>query len=141
MKLSNGANIYYFGCRGKDQAGHYWQGVGRDEERVYHNSAANSPASIPKCVARGIDGSFYDERKAEGVAVMTYVNDCTILGFRDNSGDHRGGSHSAFVITMDHCPFKVLVATARKCFPEVFARFDFEVTPSGRALLAGREDA
>jgi len=50
-----------------------------------------------------------------------------VISFWDRSVDPRPGSHSTFLIIGDGC-FNDAIAQCRGAFPEVFARFKFEVT-------------
>jgi hypothetical protein len=68
----------------------------------------------------------------QGVASLHYLcaqrPDCvTALAFWDRSVDRRPGSNSVFFIPGRHV-FDDALAAAREAFPQVFDRFEFEVT-------------
>ena len=49
-----------------------------------------------------------------------------VVAFWDRSVDSRAGSHSTFLLPGDLTPSEALAA-AREAFPDVFARFQFEI--------------
>jgi hypothetical protein len=78
---------------------------------------------------RGILGALfprYQEPVVEGEAHTFYKDGWTALAFPDRSVDTRPGSWSVFCLpaTLDG-PTALLLA--RKAFPEVFARYKFDV--------------
>ena len=119
--------VYYFGCWG--EPGHY----------LYSPRSGMLPhATLPARIRARIDGGFccaalpgadYDERKAaeaEGLALLHHVEGWTVLAFWDRSGDSRYGSHSTF-LAQGTLGFDAMVAMARESFPQVWARYGFEV--------------
>lgn len=109
--------VYYYGCNG--DTGHFWWEPGQ-RYRI------NRPTNVPQCIQVSIDGGFVTGSK-EGVAELTHVNDWTVLGFPDQSVDYRGGSHSTFVIQAERLSFNDALLLARNAWPDIFARFDFEI--------------
>lgn len=78
---------------------------------------------------KSIDGGYYPTKPelANGVTLLTHENNKTILGFSDNSVDLRQGSHSTFV-EEGILPFDKMLSKCKEAFPQVFARFKFNVT-------------
>jgi hypothetical protein len=124
-------NALYFGCSGSRQLGHFFFLPGMKKAGRYEAIAAALPFER-------IDGALcpptnerrhYDERQPEGVAKVTRQGGWTALAFWDRSVDHRHGSNSTFFLEGDY-DYEGALALARDLFPEVFARFAFEVTPA-----------
>lgn len=111
--------VLYFGCIGG--AGHYLH----DDRtrRHFRRDAQGQPWDA-------IDGSLCPPGpQLEGRALVHHRDGWTALAFWDRSVDHRGNSNSAFFIdaTVD---FPDALQAAKDAWPEVFARFTFEVTPA-----------
>lgn len=68
--------------------------------------------------------------ETEGVAKITHMAadgfDWTVLGFWDRSVDTRHNSWSMFIATGTH-DFDQMVALAKRDFPQIWARYKFEV--------------
>lgn len=121
----------YFGCW--QRAGHYFFGPGMRSLRH---------ADVPEALRDDIDGRYPpggrkagemyprdDTPQVEGLATVTQRGAWTVLAFWDRSVDTRRGSNSAFLLHGQH-DFTAALALARAAFPEVFARFTFEVWPA-----------
>jgi hypothetical protein len=76
-----------------------------------------------------LDGVFapkgIDEK--EGVAVLAKLEGFTVLAFWDRSADERFASNSAFLSRQSQT-FDEILAEAKQKFPQIFDRFDFEIT-------------
>lgn len=73
---------------------------------------------------KGLDGGFVPgnaKSGPEGMVRLTHVDGFTILGFRDNSIDSRGGSHSTFLVP-GNWYYEEALAMAADAFPFVFQR-------------------
>lgn len=110
--LHESQDIYYFGC---------WDGVGHYLWLPGMRHSASGPS-----VSNILDSKRWQPSRKEGEAKVTHVDGCTILSFADYSVDSRGGSHSTFLIrgTVD---FDTALSMAKENFPQVFARFKFEI--------------
>lgn len=112
---------YYFGCN--KQAGHYFYTPGMDgvRERV--------PANLPQLWQIKYDGGLLPQqsKQIEGATSIHHLNGWTMIGFWDRSVDNRGNSNSAFFFDAEDLEFGTALALAKHLFPEVFARFNFEV--------------
>jgi hypothetical protein len=73
-------------------------------------------------------GVFVEE--TEGVAAVYHApgggRQWTILAFWDRTFDHRPGSHSTYLVE-GTLSFEEAAAAAREAFPEVWARYAFDV--------------
>lgn len=117
--------VLYFGCL--HGSGHFL--VGSDLRTV-------DKRTLPHELARRLDTGFCpgikrgsevpSESQVQGIARTTHIDGHTVLAFWDRSIDHRGGSHSTFVIAGDHTPTDAL-ALAKQQWPQVFARLKFPV--------------
>ena len=67
------------------------------------------------------------DRREEGKVYLTHIGDWTVLSFWDRSGDHRPGSNSNFIL-WGRLPYSAAITMAAGLFPELFKRFDFELT-------------
>lgn len=105
-------DAYYCGCWG--DLGHMVWTPGRGRAKVASKTWAQ------------LDGGFTPTTLAQGHAKLTHLNGWTFLGFPDYSVDDRAKSHSTFALRGIH-DFAAAVALARERFPEVFARFTFEI--------------
>jgi hypothetical protein len=63
----------------------------------------------------------------EGVAQLHHKDGWTALAFWDRSVDSRPGSHSTFFTEGTH-DFTAMVEICKRDFPEVWARYPFEIT-------------
>lgn len=112
----------YFGCW--RQAGHYLfeqgmhsLGLGRDRQQERLMSFIDSTLCPPG-------------EEIEGVANRTHLNfdgaPVTVLSFWDRSVDKRGACNSSFILpgVLD---FTAAMAEAKRVFPEIFARFTFNI--------------
>ena len=109
----------YFGCWG--EPGHYlWTPEHRNPPR-------DARPSFVGFIGEGIDGTFCPlGREIEGLCALTQIEGWTVLSFWDRSGDKRGKSNSNFLLPGTLGQQEALEA-ARAAFPELFARFPFEV--------------
>lgn len=83
----------------------------------------------------GLDGTLAPRpsRRAEapqGHAALHHKDGWTALAFWDRTGDRRGNSNSVFLFDA-HLTFEQAVQLAEERWPELFARFDFEVVAYG----------
>jgi hypothetical protein len=62
----------------------------------------------------------------QGAARLTHERGWTIFAFWDRSVDHRGGCHSTFVAP-DTWTAEEMIDAARAAFPQIWARYSFEV--------------
>ncbi len=108
---------YYFGCH--KEVGHFlWQhGMNRARHFDYRNWVESK------------DSIFCpQDSNRQGVAALHHLfGNITVLAFWDNSVDIRGQSNSHFFLRGIHS-FGEAVEKAKIIFPEVFARFEFEIT-------------
>jgi hypothetical protein len=107
--------LYFFGCR-KDSysTGHYAY-LGRDR---CDNGSKNSLDSGLLRIAE------IPERQGRGCYAQ--VGTFSIVTFWDYTGDKRSGSNSAFFAEGRHTA-EQLLAAAREQYPEIWARFTFEI--------------
>lgn len=127
---SGAVRAYYFGCW--LHPGHFFFEPGmkrapREVARSRHSSDRDQPQIVPW--GYGVDGQLCPRRGRQGEALVHHRDGWTALAFWDRSVDDRGGSNSVFLFeaTLD---FPAALAKARETFPEVFARFDFDVVPA-----------
>lgn len=125
---------YYFGC------------IGRPGQYMYKRGAhsAYDEENIITAAFGGIDGRLcwnsapagqkqYDRRdETEGRAFLTRRGGWTAIAFWDNSADRRGNVSSAFFVRGD-LTFAQMVRVARHQWPQVWARFTFEVVEVDRS--------
>lgn len=133
------AECYFFGCI--ERAGHdLWrrQGGGRVtdahdvEEKIRRALGAPLDAAgvgglcwnSPKSQWGG--SSSYDRDETEGRALLTRRNGWTVVAFWDRSVDRRGACNSAFIVRGE-MTFEQATRVARHRWPDVWARFTFEV--------------
>ncbi len=120
--------IVYFGCLG--EPGHYFHAT---DGRV---SVAGTRLGLPWAY---IDGEYaptthaprlgrFQSEAPQGAAALVHRAGWTILAFWDRSGDSRPRSNSAFLAPGTH-DFATMVALSREAWPQVWARFTFEVVP------------
>ena len=110
------SQVWYFGCI--EQSGHYlW--------RTPREKAGSVDAT--RWTRTGIDSGFAPpDSDEQGRALRHYVHGHTIVSFWDRSVDKRGACNSSFIMRGDHS-FATVVAAARVAYPQVWARFPFEV--------------
>lgn len=142
------APVYYFGVGGRRydgswEAGHrlYSRGLRRSEE----------PKGWPRSLSYYVPGGKLDallaprlakagswdrgEEAPQGHAALHHIEGWTFVSFWDRSGDSRGNSNSTFAMRGTH-DFAAVTEAARAAFPEIWARFPFEVvqhSPPGTA--------
>lgn len=122
--------ILYFGCI--RESGHYmWDARGR---KSYHD--------IPQPWGYSIDGKlcppgdpWAKNGQPQGSAALHHKDGWTALAFWDRTVDSRPGSNSAFLAD-ETLTFEQLLERAKEAFPQVFARFTFNVVPAIRVLGA-----
>lgn len=123
--------IYYFGCI--KESGHYlWT---RRGNRLYEHDPDlkdHFPLQI-----HILDGGLIPPATwihPQGHAFLAHINGWTVISFNDSSVDKRGGSCSAFVIQGIRT-FENALAVSKRVYPEIFARFTFEVRLAPTAEL------
>ncbi len=123
-------DVLYFGCIG--QAGHYlWRREGVDRPRMM---SRDEDAMVRRL--GGLDGALcwnsksgrysHERDETEGLAFVTHREGWTALAFWDRSVDHRSACNSAFVAE-GTLTFAQIIRHARLRWPEVWARFSFDV--------------
>jgi hypothetical protein len=112
---------FYFGCG--SEAGHYYWTPGRHGmAKTRWLSAADHGLPWGR-----VDGQLTPRgREVQGEALLHHKDGWTALAFWDRSVDTRGGCNSVFFFD-SRLSFEQALADAREHFPQVFARFDFEV--------------
>lgn len=113
---------FYGGC--KRQPGHYlWAEKGSRPHTQYG----------PGCPTpwEHWDGPLQPKGGPEGKALLFYKREeggpiWTALGFIDCSVDKRPGSHSVFFAD-SHLSFEDMLTDAREHWPDIFARFTFDI--------------
>jgi hypothetical protein len=119
--------IIYLGCW--EQRGHYFYIPGMQQlYQAYRNSEAQNYKELCK-----LDGGFApQDTTAEGEAwyhCWHLIDNvwCLVISFWDNSVDRRPGSNSTFLLLRRPLSFSEAIQRCSEEFPEVFARFKFEV--------------
>lgn len=102
----------YYGCH--YQAGHFPFAPGMVKLRLRQS------------IAR-LDGGFTPKTYEQGKAKLTHLTGWTIIAFPDYTIDTRPGSHSTFVLP-GKLTFEEALAEAKRIFPQVWARIDYEVS-------------
>jgi hypothetical protein len=122
------SRIYYHGCVG--EVGHRMygpepEGLDMDKREIMRWS-------------RLCDGGLLPERgeQVEGQAIWSYARGHSIVSFWDRSVDSRGGSSSSFLLEGLYS-FGSVMSAARKAFPGIFARFNFEVKKAKSVTTSG----
>lgn len=139
----------YFGCLqgayGHNQAGHYFYGPGgtraagiREDTfkvipwgtRVDSRLAPTDPRGeeLPQGQARV---HYHPNRVTGQEKVAIEGRNWTAVSFWDRTGDSRGNSSSTFLFNR-LLTFEEAIVLARHHWPELFDRFDFEVTEAPR---------
>lgn len=115
-------NVIFFGCDslpGHYNPGHYVKDR-QDPRRSYYTQ--------PFKGTNGLDGGLLEEAKipdvADGRCIVVRRHGWTVIAFWDRSGDSRGASNSAFMVSCD-APAEEILAAAREQWPEIFARPNF----------------
>jgi hypothetical protein len=124
------AKFFYFGCM--DQVGHHVFSSPRAYELEDRRAVSDVLYRNPWGIA--IDGGLCKSgAEQEGIALIHHKNGWTALAFWDRSVDKRGKSNSVF-LAIGEFEFDQMVAMAKQFFPEVIARFPFEIkmVASGR---------
>lgn len=134
------AECYYFGCI--ERAGHFlWRRQGRGRPATAHDVEDSIQFAVLAAPldAAGVGGlcwnspkskqdgySRYERDETEGRALLTQRNGWTAIAFWDRSVDRRGACNSAFIVKGE-LTFAQVVRIARHRWPEVWARFTFDV--------------
>jgi hypothetical protein len=106
----------YFGCHSVGHIGHYLF-----DRQMQHYRDRDWLSYL--------DGALQPEgNQVEGVARLHRWNGVTVLAFWDRSADKRSGSCSTFYLPWK-LDFDQAVKAAREAFPQVWARFKFDVVP------------
>jgi hypothetical protein len=120
--------VFYFGADPAPNSGHrLWQRApGTRGHTVV--TLREERALLPSFLGSGVlDGRLAPEdTRKQGRARLLHLHGWTTLSFWDCTVDTRGGSVSTFVVRGTH-GFDEIVALARAAFPQVWARFAFEV--------------
>ena len=121
----------YFGCRAYDAPGHYLfsPGMRYADDDLFERLRDSNDTHL--------DGGYLKAQKVPDVpgrAAFIQVNGYSIVTWWDRSGDKRGGSNSAFILSGDHTPQEVMRQGA-EYFPDVLKRQSVSITlPDGTAL-------
>lgn len=141
--MSAERRVLFFGCDGRP--GHGWFGPGLSSVSWRHEvrgvcpwdsggiDAMLAPRTEPRQPG---DRRVRGEELTQGVAALHHRDGWTALSFWDRTGDSRPNSNSTFVVE-GILAFDEVVAVAREHFPQLFARFTFEIAP---APSGARED-
>ena len=124
-------DVLYFGCI--ERAGHYlWsrEGTGRPCTDRRDRELAQRLGGLDGALcwnSKSKRGQYSHERdETEGLAFLTHREGWTALAFWDRSVDHRGACNSAF-LAEGTLTFAQIIRHARLRWPEVWARFSFEI--------------
>ena len=122
-------DVLYFGCIGR--AGHFlWsrEGTGRPCTDRRDRELTQRLGGLDGALCwNSKSGRYSHERdETEGLAFVTHREGWTALAFWDRSVDHRGACNSAFVAE-GTLTFAQIIRHARLRWPEVWARFSFDV--------------
>ena len=122
-------DVLYFGCIGR--AGHFlWsrEGTGRPCTDRRDRELAQRLGGLDGALCwNSKSGRYSHERdETEGLAFVTHREGWTALAFWDRSVDGRGACNSAF-LAEGTLTFAQIVRHARLRWPEVWARFPFEI--------------
>lgn len=138
--------VYYFGCIG--ESGHYlWDKerppeltmserllgpgaeafAGRNVGSAWRSRETRELLRNGQPWGMSLDADLCPEgRQFEGVARLHHKDGWTGLAFWDRSVDTRGNSHSTFIAEGTYT-FDEMLTAAKAQWPEVWARFKFEV--------------
>lgn len=118
--------VLYFGCLG--HPGHYLHGPRGSTSQELANYAHEKklPWTAPQLDSEFLEETIEGQYQPEGIATTVWRADWSALAFWDRSGDHRHNSRSVFLVH-GQWGFEDLVRFAREAFPEIWARFSFEV--------------
>lgn len=110
------STMYY--CGQRDDSGHY----------IWTNDGSSYPFTKSLKLFGYLDNPDRFCGRCEGDAVVTLLVEPprTVVGFREYSIDKRPGSHSTFMATGHHS-YEDMIDAAKKLFPDVWARFKFQV--------------
>lgn len=77
-----------------------------------------------------LDGLYapHDVKEQERVATLNHIGGWTVLAFWDRSGDKRGASNGAFILS-GRLSFEAAVTRAEAAFPTICARFPTPLVP------------
>ena len=116
---TNDKQTFYFGC--KDAGGHeLWGTKGKRVRYDWKTRHFDWPGPW-----QDLDGALYRDG-AQGRATLHHKDGWTCIDFPDRTIDKRGGSHSAFFFE-DTLTFDEAVSEAKRRWPNIFDRFDFEI--------------
>lgn len=122
--------VFYFGCIG--QPGHYlWSPTGG--KRWFDELPEGFPDAWT--FRESHSGRAYVSESSiaprpmgpQGAATMTRVGDWTALSFPDRSVDSRPNCVSVFMVAAP-LTFAELLEEARRQWPQIFRRYDFEIS-------------
>lgn len=113
---------FYYGCW--DRPGHFMraaEGLGLRYSKAEREFTEKNPWGYE------VDsGLCPDGPEIQGRALLHHKDDWTVLSFWDRSVDKRGKCNSNFLLE-GTLSFDEALAEAKRLFPTVFARFQFEV--------------
>lgn len=118
---SGGTKAYYFGCIG--QPGHYMHAEGSWR----HMWPIDFQPWNLKVDGGLIPGGPRNAYGKQGVAAIHHKDGWTAISFCDRSVDTRPGCSSTFLFDTE-LTFDEALREAQERWPDIFARFDFEVT-------------
>jgi hypothetical protein len=123
---------YYFGCRQLHVLGHYLFTPEMHSAWFELTDVLPWHYKIDSGLCPGTKGPngytmpYLTDPQVEGAAALHVKDGWTAVAFWDRSVDTRSGSNSAFILEGEHS-FETVLAESRKLFPEIWARFKFEV--------------
>lgn len=123
----SGRDSYYFGCW--RDSGHYLWAPGRcsvwgNHDCPWQDYELDAKLAPGTTLVRGRHRTPHEQ--PEGIAALHHKDGWTAIAFWDRSVDRRSGSNSAFILRGTHS-FDETLRLARDAFPEIFARFAFEI--------------
>lgn len=132
-------NAFYFGTY--RQPGHeLWAPGTFDPVRVPYYRAGSKPPPFVVASRRipwgkTPDGTLNPKREIEGEALLHHKDGWTAIAFANRTDDTRPGSNSVFIFEGE-LTFDGAIEAARKHFPQVVERFNFEIRPVHRERQA-----
>ena len=124
----------YFGCWGT--VGHFmWTREGGWMHGIGYHDEKKLPKALQPCKLDGVHAPLIGKKEypnhhlpeaPQGQAAIVHVEGWTVLAFWDRSVDKRGASNSAFLL-LGTLTFEDARDRSKEAFPEVWARFQFEV--------------
>jgi hypothetical protein len=121
--------IYYFGALSRRSGGHFLFAPG---QRPASSEKKTLPwPDVDAVLCPGfVAGGTPEADQIEGRAQLHHRDGWTALAFWDRSVDARFGANSVFIAKGQH-DFEGMIALARKYFPDVWGRWQFQVQLAG----------